>query len=375
MLISRYKQIINLALAILICSLLLTGCATNRFQPQGWAGPMVAEGILYAGSMKGKIVALDVSSRNKVWEFTPEAPQSATSPLLGCAPSSPSTVIYGTPAVAADMVYFGDYKGKVYALDAESGVKRWDYTTDGPIIGSPAIAGNAVVVGSSDGKLYALDAQTGASLWNEPFATEGEIWCDPVVADNLIYFGNLDHKLYAVDLESGQLVWERDFEGAIASTPLVVEGRLYIGTFESKFYALDAATGGPKWVQPFEAENWFWTKPAFSEGTIYVGSLDSNIYALDAKTGGRKWAKQTGGEIRSAAVIVDGVLVVASNDGKVYGLDPRNGNEKWAPRDLDVPILAHPWTEENKVYLADQKNMLHALEAETGREIWSTAIE
>ena len=136
---SRYFRQLKLLVPILIGVLLLSGCI-GRFQPQGWSGPVVEDGILYIGSQKGKLLALDTSNRNTIWEFAPEARQASTF-NLGCSPSAPALVTYGTPAVSGDMVYIGSYDGKLYALDAKSGMRRWEYTTDGPIIGSPVIAG------------------------------------------------------------------------------------------------------------------------------------------------------------------------------------------------------------------------------------------
>ena len=197
------------------------------------------------------------------------------------------------------------------------------------------------------------------------------------MADGTVYFGTLGHTLYAISVESGKLAWKKEFNGAITSAPLVLEDTLYIGTLEGKFYALSIDSGEPRWEQPFEAENWFWTTPTFAEDTIYVGSLDHNIYAIDAGTGKLKWATPTGGEIRSAAVIVNDVLVVGSKDHKVYGLDPETGKDKWAPRDLEAEILAHPGVKGNVVYFLDQKNNLHALEINDASviELWSKTFE
>ncbi|MEM3019506.1 MAG: PQQ-binding-like beta-propeller repeat protein, partial [Candidatus Bathyarchaeia archaeon] len=45
----------------------------------------------------------------------------------------------------------------------------WQYTTGNTIALSPSVAYGKVFIGSMDGKLYALDAATGAKVWE--FAT------------------------------------------------------------------------------------------------------------------------------------------------------------------------------------------------------------
>lgn len=362
----RGRRGFSLLIILLLSGLLLTGIGCPRpgaaAQPQGWAGPMVAEDLLYFVCGEGVLMALRIDDRAERWRFAPDPP----------------LIVHGTPIVSGGRLFIGAYNGNIYSLDAYTGEKRWYFPTGGPIIGSPAITGNTLIVGSSDGKLYALDARNGDPLWREPFASGGPIWSTPVISGDVVYFGNLDHELYAVDLATGLPMWPegRRFDGAIASTPLIEGRTLFIGVFDSMFYALDIATGDRRWeFIPFEAGNWFWTRPLLHEGTIFVGSLDHYIYALDARTGERDWAKRTGGKIRSAPVIVDDVLIVASYDGKIYGLDPRTGEERWAPIDIGVPILAHPWVEGSIVYIVDQQNTLHAIEAGTSSIVWPFVIE
>jgi outer membrane protein assembly factor BamB len=49
------------------------------------------------------------------------------------------------------VVYVGSWDHNVCALNAESGVRLWSYTT-----GSPAVANGVVYVGSVGGKVYSF---------------------------------------------------------------------------------------------------------------------------------------------------------------------------------------------------------------------------
>ena len=373
---SRNILIQILLLAIIICGMLLTGCVTGRFTPDGWAGPVISGDSLYICSLEGKFLALDLPDRNTLRDFTP-GDQKESSSFLGCTGQSTSqTIAYATPIISGSMFYVGTYSGEVYALDTTNGAKKWDYTTDNNIVGGLALAGDALIVPSDD-KLYKFDAQNGGILWNEPFDTSGKIWSTPVVSGSTVYFGNLDHKLYAVDLESGEERWERGFAGAIASTALIIDDTLYIGTFDKKFYALDTKSGEDKWEKPFTTEDWFWNKAAFDNGTIYVGTLGGTVYAINAATGTHKWIYETESRdrFRSAPVIVGDVLVIGCQDDRVYGLDTETGTQKWAPLNFEDDILADPWVEGTTVYFLDQDNKLHAIDAKTGNQIWAQPLD
>ncbi|MFZ0925405.1 MAG: PQQ-binding-like beta-propeller repeat protein [Halobacteriota archaeon] len=48
------------------------------------------------------------------------------------------------------------YDGNVYAFNAASGAKVWDYTTGSAVLCSPAVSNLVVYVGSNDGNVYAI---------------------------------------------------------------------------------------------------------------------------------------------------------------------------------------------------------------------------
>ena len=64
-----------------------------------------------------------------------------------------------------NVVYVGNECGRVYALNATTGAKIWDYDTGYIIESSPAVANDVIYIGSNDGKLYALNAVTGVKIW------------------------------------------------------------------------------------------------------------------------------------------------------------------------------------------------------------------
>jgi outer membrane protein assembly factor BamB len=123
---------------------------------------------------------------------------------LGCTPAAPSVAIYSTPAVAGDLVcvatYVGD-GGKVMAINRfapgydEEGNPSWKKQGEwvyprgqssfiGAVVGSPVVVEDALYVGSSDGKVYALDAVYGDKRWE--FDTGGKIWTSPMLATTRI---------------------------------------------------------------------------------------------------------------------------------------------------------------------------------------------
>jgi PQQ enzyme repeat len=126
-------------------SVLAAGCASVA-NPQGWAGPDIAEDTLYASIEKGKMAALNPDDLSVKWVF-PSKDDEDQFDLEG---------IYGAPIVDGEVLYFGAYDDNVYALNAEDGTLRWAFKTNDPIVNALALRGEILYAGSTDGSLYEL---------------------------------------------------------------------------------------------------------------------------------------------------------------------------------------------------------------------------
>ena len=81
--------------------------------------------------------------------------------------------VSGTPVVSGGAVYFGDFGGTVWKLDANTGSVIWSHSVSAytGIAGdyartSPSLDGNVLVVGTNKTPLLlGIDATTGALLW------------------------------------------------------------------------------------------------------------------------------------------------------------------------------------------------------------------
>jgi outer membrane protein assembly factor BamB len=107
--------------------------------------------------------------------------------------------ILSSPAFANDgTVYLGCLDGKLYAIDAASGKKKWSFSSEGSFaLGSPTVDGaGRIYFGDSDGILYAL-TPSGQELWR--FPTGANIVSAPVISDEgILYATSCDSRMYAL---------------------------------------------------------------------------------------------------------------------------------------------------------------------------------
>jgi outer membrane protein assembly factor BamB len=383
-----------LALILVLVGLSLFGCGVSS-SPQGGSGGVIADNTIFlCPSIKatggfgctppvveGKLVAVNTADGSRLWEASLQASRAVGG--YGCAPSTVPVAIYGSPAVAGDLVYIAGYNGKIYEINTSSRLsqdKDVNEANPQPIIGGPVVAGDRVYLGSADGGVYALNAASLEKEWE--FQTGGKIWSTPAVEGDTLYIGSFDKKFYAIDAITGKPKWEKPFEtyGAIISTPLVYDDTVYFGSFDRHFYAVNASDGSLKWK--FEGGSWFWAKAIAYNNVIYAPCLDGKVYILNAETGSEVAdAVDLGSPISSSPVLAASLVIIASEAGKVYALDTTS-NQKSLLADLREAVYA-PLSAAGEgscacnwaVYVYTGSQNLYALSPESGAKLWSQAIE
>ena len=176
-------------------------------------------------------------------------------------------------------VYVGSRDAHVYALDAATGRKKWDYPTSKSWVnGTPAVANGLVYAATSDSSRFmALDARTGRLRWN--FDAKAYVFSSAALAGGLAYFGSHNGKLYAVDAKSGALAWEFRTEGSKRDPMKVLneDGSLNEATFQPVFGDFqDMYVDFYRFVSVGAVMG----SPAVADGVVYFGSMDGHLYAL-----------------------------------------------------------------------------------------------
>jgi len=271
-----------------------------------------------------------------------------------------------SPAVAIGKVYIGSFDGKVYCLDAYTGVQIWNYTTGGPVAySSPAVADSKVYVGSNDKKIYCLDALTGTQIWN--YTTGAFVFSSPAVADGKVYVGSIDNKTYCLDALTGALIWNYTTDGWVGSSPAAADGKVYVGSNDNRVYCLDALTGTLIWN--YTTGGGVGPSPAVADGKVYVGSIEKNVYCLDALTGMHIWNYTTGGPVGASPAVANGKVYVGSYDNNLYCLDALTGTQIW--NYTTGAGGSSPAVADGKVYVGSIEKNVYCLDALTGALIWN----
>ena len=298
--------------------------------------PVVAYGRLYVGNQAGRFFALNGENGRTSWQHR----------FGRCIASSPTVgkgVVYqglrgGYPCARGG---HAGATGEMVAMSAGSGHIRWRFAT-GAIESSPALVGNLLYFGTWSRRVYALNVKTARPRWTS--AVNSEVHGAPAVAGGSVYVTTTAGSLYAFDRMTGRLRWQRsDGTEAFYAGPTVAKGRVYAANTNGTVYAYSARTGGLLWAR--RVGTYVYTNPAVVHGRVFVGTYSGSFLALDARTGSVRWSYPAAGAVHGAPVVMGGLVYfstcrrcayggakryVKSGPRETYALDVRNGHRVWS---------------------------------------------
>jgi polyvinyl alcohol dehydrogenase (cytochrome) len=348
--------------------------------------PAFGGGAIYFGSQDGTVRALDAKTGCLRWTFKASA--------------EVRTAIIISPWSAGDAeadptLYFGDLLARAYAISARTGELRWvkrvDDHRDATITGTPSLVNQRLYVPVSSlevvaaldpgyscctfrGSLVALDVESGEQIWKS--------W----TIDNEPSDAGKTSAGTTILAPSGAPIWN-------SPTVDLERGRLYAGTGENystpadgnsdAIIAFDMETGAKVWVSQQTSGD------AWNTGCLIEFTSD------DANCPEENGPDYDFGSSPMLVTLSDGrnVVIGGQKSGAVMAIDPESGENLWKTqvgrggvqggihfgmaaegRRIYVPIndMAYPEDVTRYKFKTPAKPGLYALDAETGKFLWST---
>ncbi|GAA4225393.1 hypothetical protein GCM10022254_07230 [Actinomadura meridiana] len=251
-------------------------------------------------------------------------------------------------------------------LRASTGKVVW--TRDG---GSNAVSHRGVTYLSLDEaqRVSAVRTATGKTLWTyDPsnYPRDRTPSTNIAVVDAAVVFGS--SAIMALNPATGRPRWESNLSG---NQGIAAVGDLVVVPASTALMGLDATTGKTRWKYPMDY-------PAYqliADGMAYATDRFGTQHAVRADTGAPAWQRRGVGGWSSDAG--GGRLYVEARDGEVLALDAATGRQLWSrallaqlrddPRGQATALrLAGP-----TLYVACTDGVLYALNTADGRIQWT----
>ncbi|MCP1367849.1 PQQ-binding-like beta-propeller repeat protein, partial [Halomonas sp. BBD48] len=148
----------------------------------------------------------------------------------------------GQPLLTRDgRLYVTSYNGRLLALEATSGEVLWEREMSSYL--SPMLVGDTLYTVNEASHVLALDALSGRVIW-ESDALEGRWLTSPTFVNGSIAVGDFEGYIHLIDAQSGELVGRRNVGDSISLEPIGNGQRLYVMTNDGELNAFDVSGAG-----------------------------------------------------------------------------------------------------------------------------------
>jgi outer membrane protein assembly factor BamB len=210
--------------------------------------------IQYDTRNGGRVICLDVTTGESIWDITRASQISWASPMLARVGDKYQLVVKGNPIVSG--------------YDTETGRELWSVTAMGGEVGpSPAFGGGLVYAANEYAKMVAINPVNGSVVWEDNYYLP-EV-ASPVYVDGYLFIATTYAVFACFDAKTGQFLWEYDSRDIFYSSPMVANGHVYATDTGGTTYIFRPGKE-PHLVAENRLGEEVYTIPAFADGRIYI---------------------------------------------------------------------------------------------------------
>lgn len=275
----------------------------------GSASPLIHEGLLYAGSLKGVMSCYHLDSGRPVWT------------------QDEGQALNGQARAYKNMLLYGSVEGRVFARHYLTGELIYSIDVGSPIESAPVISQGRMFFHLRDHRIIAMDVTSGKVFWSYkrsvPFTTTLQRVSLPLIHENRLIVGFADGHLAALSIEEGVVLWERALHRSnkfvdVDVSPVIYQGQVVAGSAAGDLSFLDPQTGALSGSLDFTVAH----TPIIVGDDLLVGSVFGEIARIGPNLEIVKRKKLLEEGISSMVYWKNG-LSVATMSGKFFHLDQK----------------------------------------------------
>lgn len=194
----------------------------------GSVSPAVDAALVVLPLSSGEIFGLRVENGQVVWEDNLSAVRRSGA-------FSSIADIRGQPVIDQGLIYAASFSGRMVAIDEVSGQRVWQREVGSAEM--PWSAGATVFILSTDQQVIALTRQNGDIRWITPLQRYEDdskedpvVWTGPVLAGGRLILASNHGKMVEIDPQDGKALKFTDLPGEVVIAPVVADRTLLLLT-------------------------------------------------------------------------------------------------------------------------------------------------
>jgi outer membrane protein assembly factor BamB len=190
--------------------------------------PAVSGDTVVVAYSSGEISALNAANGEPRWTDSVSG---------GAAGGSLSTIgDAARPVIDNGVVYAGSRAGRLVATNLKTGERVW--SRDLNVAQTPWVAGDAIFVVDTSGRLYALTKKGGKVRWVVTLP-DSRSWSGPTLAGGKLWLASNKGLLVGVNATNGEIASKREVGDPVYISPVVASGRMFVLTDDAALVAMN----------------------------------------------------------------------------------------------------------------------------------------
>lgn len=292
------------------------------------------------------------------------------------------------PAVDQGVVYAASENGTVVAVDLSSGDVIWrERLDDVTLTGGVGAGGGLVAVGTRDAEVVALDQQDGSVRWITPVTSE--VVAAPTTNGDIVVVQTVDDKVAGLEASNGERRWiYESTQPALTlrgtSRPVITSaGSVIAGFSNGTLVSVSASDGVWRWEERIAVPEGRYDIERVIDvdgdllvdgSRILASSYQGNLMALDILTGRIVWGLEGTSSYHGLARGF-GNLYYSDDESLVVAIRDNSEDVVWRNEDLQFRQITAPTAITNYVAVADFEGYIHLLSQIDGRIVGRVRVD
>jgi outer membrane protein assembly factor BamB len=275
--------------------------------------------------------------------------------------------VTGAPTITDKRIFLGGADGAIRGFARTDGHQIWQRAASS---GEPAYvraSAGVVYATTGDGRIVAVDADTGEKRWGKK--TETTFNTPPAIGKARVFAAGQDAGLHSYRTSEGSPT--RGWTGDEAlTTPIVIDDAAIVASNDERLYVLrfGYVQRRPRIGRPAEG-------PVAVGDTACTPLTDGSVSCVRIKDG-RVLPPITMPDTTLSAPASDGSLLFAAGaNGAIGAWDPDTGERQWLfPAERPTAGAGHPVRYKDRVVVAYPDGLVIGLDTALGRLLWKVTL-
>lgn len=330
--------------------------------------PVIAAGLVYAMDAAGIISAHDMNDISEV-RWTNEAAQV----------EDVDDVLGGGMVYREGVLYAATGYGTLLAIDGASGKLKWKTSVGAPVRGAPAADEHIVAVLTADNQTLAFDIASGGPRWEHRGIRESAGYfaaTSPVISNGILVAAYTSGELFAIRAETGSVLWSDAltspvktraaavFSG-IDADPIVQDGVVVVVSAGGIIQASALLNGRPLWQQKIGGHQTPWS----AGNALFMITDTHDVAALLKRDGLVSWSKSLATDDGRkdttpplyGPILAGNAVMVLGGDGVLHAFKPENG-KRLGEYELEGDVATAPIIAKGAMFYVTKDAVLHKYE-------------